>query len=76
VINYWYMMNGAQQIVGGLLAYAFSQIKHKSYRPDPGIASLRLWQAIFVTYDKNVSKWLKADEYIVEESTGGLDNVP
>ncbi|KAH7078519.1 major facilitator superfamily domain-containing protein [Paraphoma chrysanthemicola] len=55
VINYWYMMNGAQQIVGGLLAYAFSQIHHPSYKtpagvPQPGNAKLRSWQAIFITY--------------------------
>jgi MFS family permease len=49
VVNYWYMMNGAQQIVGGLLAYAFSQIKHKSFSPT-GTASIRSWQAIFITY--------------------------
>lgn len=42
-VSYWYMMNGAQQIVGGLLAYCFSLIKSP---PSP----LKSWQAIFVTY--------------------------
>jgi hypothetical protein len=55
VVNYWYMMNGAQQIVGGLLAYCFSLIHHPSYKtpkgvPQPGNAKLRSWQAIFITY--------------------------
>lgn len=49
VITYWYMMNGAQQMVGGLLAYAFSQIQHPS-RGTGGTASIRSWQAIFITY--------------------------
>lgn len=50
VVNYWYMMNGAQQIVGGLLAYGFSTIRHPSYKPHPGNAKIRSWQAIFITY--------------------------
>ena len=50
VVTYWYMMNGAQQMVGGLLAYAFSHIRHPSYKPDPGNALIRSWQAIFITY--------------------------
>ncbi|KAF2132023.1 MFS general substrate transporter [Dothidotthia symphoricarpi CBS 119687] len=50
VVTYWYMMNGAQQIVGGLLAYAFSHIRHRSYLLHPGNASIRSWQAIFITY--------------------------
>ncbi|KZM19890.1 uncharacterized protein EKO05_0004313 [Ascochyta rabiei] len=50
VVTYWYMMNGAQQMVGGLLAYAFSQIRHPSYKPNPGHAAIRSWQAIFITY--------------------------
>jgi MFS family permease len=50
VVTYWYMMNGAQQIVGGLLAYAFSQIRHPSFKANPGNASIRSWQAIFITY--------------------------
>jgi MFS family permease len=42
-ISYWYMMNGAQQIVGGLLAYSFSLIKSP---PSP----IKSWQAIFIAY--------------------------
>jgi hypothetical protein len=42
IVTYWYMMNGGQQIVGGLLAYCFSLIK-------PG-GALKSWQAIFITY--------------------------
>jgi hypothetical protein len=42
IVTYWYMMNGGQQIVGGLLAYCFSLIK-------PG-GPLKSWQAIFITY--------------------------
>ncbi|KAL1613038.1 hypothetical protein SLS60_001270 [Paraconiothyrium brasiliense] len=42
IVTYWYMMNGMQQIVGGLLAYCFSLIKP----PSP----LKSWQAIFMTY--------------------------
>ncbi|PQE31016.1 allantoate permease protein [Rutstroemia sp. NJR-2017a WRK4] len=41
IVTYWYMMNGAQQIVGGLLAYCFSLIKH---------GPLKSWQAIFIAY--------------------------
>ncbi|KAL9109894.1 MAG: hypothetical protein Q9227_005417 [Pyrenula ochraceoflavens] len=41
-VTYWYMMNGMQQIVGGLLAYCFSLIK-----PNPHLNS---WQSIFITY--------------------------
>lgn len=40
-VTYWYMMNGGQQIVGGLLAYCFSLI-------DSG--PLKSWQAIFLCY--------------------------
>ena len=43
IVTYWYMMNGMQQIVGGLLAYCFSLIQSP---PSP----LRKWQAIFMTY--------------------------
>ena len=39
-----------QQIVGGLLAYGFSTIKHPSSKPIPGNAPIRSWQAIFITY--------------------------
>ncbi|EXJ66577.1 uncharacterized protein A1O5_10247 [Cladophialophora psammophila CBS 110553] len=40
-VTYWYMMNGGQQIVGGLLAYCFTQIQS---------GPLKSWQAIFITY--------------------------
>jgi hypothetical protein len=39
-----------QQIVGGLLSYAFSQIRHPSYLANPGTAPIRSWQAIFICY--------------------------
>ncbi|KAH8587079.1 MFS transporter [Bisporella sp. PMI_857] len=42
-VSYWYMMNGAQQMVGGLLAYCFTLIKSP---PSP----LKSWQAIFIAY--------------------------
>lgn len=42
IVTYWYMMNGMQQIVGGLLAYCFSLISSSS--------PLKKWQAIFMTY--------------------------
>ncbi|KAJ5550285.1 hypothetical protein N7535_001773 [Penicillium sp. DV-2018c] len=41
-VTYWYMMNGAQQIVGGLLAYCFTLIG--------GDKVLKSWQALFMTY--------------------------
>ncbi|PWY75379.1 MFS general substrate transporter [Aspergillus heteromorphus CBS 117.55] len=41
-VTYWYMMNGAQQIVGGLLAYCFSLLG--SHRV------LKSWQALFLSY--------------------------
>jgi Major Facilitator Superfamily len=41
IVTYWYMMNGGQQIVGGLLAYCFSLIKN---------GPIKSWQAIFLTY--------------------------
>jgi len=46
-VSYWYMMNGAQQIVGGLLAYCFTLID-----PPPGSPprALHSWQAIFIAY--------------------------
>ena len=34
-------MNGAQQIVGGLLAYCFSLLKN---------GPIKSWQALFITY--------------------------
>ncbi|KAF6830607.1 allantoate permease [Colletotrichum musicola] len=40
-VTYWYMMNGAQQIVGGLLAYAFTNIKS---------GPLKSWQWLFLAY--------------------------
>ncbi|KAE8391497.1 MFS general substrate transporter [Aspergillus alliaceus] len=40
-VTYWYMMNGGQQIVGGLLAYCFSLLKNKA---------IHSWQALFITY--------------------------
>ena len=40
-VTYWYMMNGAQQIVGGLLAYCFSLITS---------GPLKSYQALFITY--------------------------
>ncbi|RDW82804.1 MFS allantoate transporter-like protein [Coleophoma cylindrospora] len=48
-VTYWYMMNGAQQIVGGLLAYCFTLIK-------PG-GPLKSWQAIFITYGSFSFLW-------------------
>ncbi|KAL7807417.1 major facilitator superfamily domain-containing protein [Trichoderma gracile] len=40
-VAYWYMMNGAQQIVGGLLAYCFSLIT---------TGPLQSWKWLFLTY--------------------------
>ncbi|OLN96436.1 putative transporter C417.10-like protein 1 [Colletotrichum chlorophyti] len=40
-VTYWYMMNGAQQIVGGLLAYCFTNIKS---------GPLKSWQWLFLAY--------------------------
>ncbi|KAL2753997.1 hypothetical protein ACRALDRAFT_1081223 [Sodiomyces alcalophilus JCM 7366] len=40
-VTYWYMMNGAQQIVGGLLAYCFSLISS---------GPLKSWQWLFLSY--------------------------
>lgn len=47
-VTFWYMMNGGQQIVGGLLAYAFTQI-------DSG--PLKSWQALFITYGSLSVLW-------------------
>ncbi|KAK5055363.1 hypothetical protein LTR84_013113 [Exophiala bonariae] len=47
-VTYWYMMNGGQQIVGGLLAYAFTQIDH---------GPLKSWQALFITYGSLSFLW-------------------
>ncbi|KAJ5833945.1 hypothetical protein N7474_002256 [Penicillium riverlandense] len=41
-VTYWYMMNGGQQIVGGLLAYCFTLIGHDRV--------LYSWQALFLSY--------------------------
>ncbi|KAK8043387.1 Major facilitator superfamily transporter [Apiospora rasikravindrae] len=40
-VTYWYMMNGAQQIVGGLLAYCFSLIR---------TGPLKSWQWLYLSY--------------------------
>ncbi|KAK3386189.1 major facilitator superfamily domain-containing protein [Podospora didyma] len=40
-VTYWYMMNGAQQVVGGLLAYCFSLITG---------GPLKSWQWLFLVY--------------------------
>ncbi|KAI9737134.1 MAG: hypothetical protein M1834_000726 [Cirrosporium novae-zelandiae] len=47
-VSYWYMMNGGQQIVGGLLAYCFTLI-HKG--------PLKSWQAIFIAYGSLSVLW-------------------
>ncbi|KAJ0387024.1 hypothetical protein COL922a_003175 [Colletotrichum nupharicola] len=59
VVTYWYMMNGMQQICGGLLAYAFSHIRHPSFQDGnpPGNAAIRSWQAIFITYGSASFLW-------------------
>ncbi|KAL2868991.1 putative 2-ketogluconate transporter [Aspergillus lucknowensis] len=41
-VTYWYMMNGAQQIVGGLLAYCFSLIGNNH--------NVKSFDALFLTY--------------------------
>ncbi|THW92068.1 MFS transporter [Aureobasidium pullulans] len=41
-VTYWYVMNGAQQIVGGLLAYCFSLLGNERI--------ITSYQAIFITY--------------------------
>ncbi|KAH8819825.1 MFS transporter [Xylogone sp. PMI_703] len=47
-VSYWYMMNGGQQIVGGLLAYCFSLLKK---------GPLLSWQALFITYGAIAILW-------------------
>ncbi|KAL4880526.1 major facilitator superfamily domain-containing protein [Aspergillus karnatakaensis] len=42
IVTYWYMMNGGQQIVGGLLAYCFSLIGNDHH--------IQSFQALFLTY--------------------------
>lgn len=49
-ISYWYMMNGGQQIVGGLLAYCFTLIKSP---PSP----IKNWQALFLAYGSISVVW-------------------
>ena len=49
-VTYWYMMNGGQQIVGGLLAYCFSEIKSP---PSP----IKSWQALFIAYGSLSVLW-------------------
>ncbi|KAJ5107716.1 hypothetical protein N7456_004391, partial [Penicillium angulare] len=41
-VTFWYMMNGFQQMIGGLLAYLFSMIGSDKV--------LKSWQALFMTY--------------------------
>ncbi|CCX32993.1 major facilitator superfamily domain-containing protein [Pyronema domesticum] len=48
-VAYWYMMNGGQQIVGGLLAYAFSNISKS--------AAIHSWQALFIAYGSASVLW-------------------
>lgn len=48
-VTYWYMMNGAQQIVGGLLAYCFSLI--------PNTGAVKSYDAIFLTYGGTSVLW-------------------
>lgn len=40
-VSYWYLMNGGQQIVGGLLAYCFTLIQG---------AALKNWRILFLVY--------------------------
>ncbi|OQE28676.1 hypothetical protein PENSTE_c003G01506 [Penicillium steckii] len=42
IINLWYMMNGIQNIVGGLLAFGFSFI--------PSSSPVKSWEGLFMTY--------------------------
>ncbi|KAI9284271.1 major facilitator superfamily domain-containing protein [Umbelopsis sp. AD052] len=48
IVTYWYVMNGFQQIVGGLLAYAFTNITS---------GPLKSWQALFLTYGSFSFVW-------------------
>ncbi|KIM96044.1 hypothetical protein OIDMADRAFT_170696 [Oidiodendron maius Zn] len=47
-VSYWYMMNGAQQVVGGLLAYCFTLL-HRG--------PLKSWQALFISYGGVAILW-------------------
>ncbi|KAJ5414626.1 hypothetical protein N7509_001253 [Penicillium cosmopolitanum] len=42
VINLWFMMNGIQNIIGGLLAFAFSFV--------PSNSPVKSWEGLFMTY--------------------------
>lgn len=48
-VTYWYVMNGAQQIVGGLLAYCFSLLGNDRV--------VKSYQAIFITYGSASVLW-------------------
>ncbi|KAI9498163.1 major facilitator superfamily domain-containing protein [Zychaea mexicana] len=48
IVTVWYMMNGFQQIVGGLLAYAFTHITS---------GPIKSWQALFITYGSFSFLW-------------------
>lgn len=48
VVALWYMMNGGQQIVGGLLAYCFTLIQE---------ATLKSWQYLFICYGAVTVAW-------------------
>ncbi|KAK9452856.1 major facilitator superfamily domain-containing protein [Dipodascopsis uninucleata] len=47
-VAFWYMMNGGQQIIGGLLAYCFTLIEH---------AGLKNWQILFLVYGSVSIVW-------------------
>ncbi|KAJ5293419.1 uncharacterized protein N7443_009372 [Penicillium atrosanguineum] len=42
IVSLWYMMNGLQNILGGLLAFGFSYI--------PSTSPIKSWQALFMSY--------------------------
>lgn len=48
IVALWYMMNGGQQIVGGLLSYCFTLIQD---------ASLKNWEILFLTYGCITVAW-------------------
>lgn len=48
-VTYWYIMNGAQQIVGGLLAYCFSLLGNNR--------AVKSYEAIFITYGSASVLW-------------------
>ncbi|BCS19943.1 uncharacterized protein APUU_20375A [Aspergillus puulaauensis] len=47
-VTYWYMMNGGQQVVGGILSYCFTLIKS---------GPLKSWQALFISYGGVTVLW-------------------